>query len=96
MRADERCKTCNKFGTKQCIYRGQQEGEEYEWPVDDSWCEHWSANLDGAACEKCVYWSGKVAGSEFGICHKNAVVLRDYMQTCGDYWCGEFVPAVQP
>jgi hypothetical protein len=96
MKADKKCGNCEWLRSGFCrAMNGSECLYSNNGTVPDYVCRFWSANLDGAACEKCVYWIGKVAGSEFGICHKNAVVLRDYMQTCGDHWCGEFVPAVQ-
>jgi hypothetical protein len=102
MKADKKCGNC-EWWRKAIVTPNEKRYcfavEPYEGDVmpcgENCVCKRWSANLDGAACGKCVYWSGKVAGSEFGICHKNAVVLRDYMQTCGDYWCGEFVPGAK-
>jgi hypothetical protein len=60
-------------------------------------CCFWSANLDGSACGKCVYWIGHsnfkppLDSRRLGTCHKLA---ENVLPIAEDWWCGEFVPGV--
>lgn len=85
MKADKRCGTCEWWRDGKCCSNEMADDKI----AADSVCRFWSASLDGAACEKCVYW-GKLfkEGSDLRYCHKER---ESHLMEPSD-WCGDFVP----
>jgi hypothetical protein len=101
MKADKKCGNC-EWWRKAIVTPNEKRYcfavEPYEGDVmpcgENCVCKRWSANLDGAACEKCVYWFKDQK------CHRRSPRALLTKETWNDDWaktsdadlCGDFIP----
>jgi hypothetical protein len=104
MKSDKRCGTCEWLRSGFCrAMNGSECLYSNNGTVPDYVCRFWSANLDGAACEKCVYWIPSSYEKTRHLCKRHAPkTVGDHVAGWGSDWmytdhldlCGEFVPGV--
>jgi hypothetical protein len=110
MKADKKCGNC-EWWRKAIVTPNEKRYcfavEPYEGDVmpcgENCVCKRWSANLDGAACGKCVYWIPSSYEKTRHLCKRHAPkTVGDHVAGWGSDWmytdhldlCGEFVPGV--